>query len=68
MKAPKLTKKQLNETVTVKCYGNEKKMKRSDAIDFYLEGAIMCEGAERDRYFNIYIDLIFGEMCCCDRI
>lgn len=66
MKAPKLTKKQLNEEVTIKCYDREEKMKRSDAIDLYLEAAMNSEGSEHERYFWIYIDLIFGEMYCRD--
>jgi len=66
MPVPKLTKKQLDEIVTIKCYWTEEKMKRRDAIDFYFDAAVNCEGAERDRYFNVYCDLIYGEMYCCD--
>lgn len=63
----KLTRKQLKETVTITCYNQTEKMKRKDAIDFYLEGMIACEGSEAERYANIYLQLLEGQMVCKDR-
>lgn len=62
----RLTKKQLNETVTITCYGKTEQRKRGEAMDFYLEGARCCDGCEAERYFNIYCDLIDGLMVCSD--
>lgn len=42
-------------------------MKRKDAIDFYLEGMMACEGSEAERYTNIYLQLLEGQMTCKDR-
>lgn len=39
---------------------------RAEAIAFYLEGMMNCEGAERDRYTNIYLALISGASVCSD--
>lgn len=41
-------------------------MKRKDAIDFYLEGMMACEGSEAERYTNIYLQLLEGEIVCND--
>lgn len=62
----KLTRKQLNETVTITCYNKTEEMKRKDAIDFYLEGMMACEGSEAERYTNIYLQLLEGEIVCND--
>lgn len=55
-----------NDIVTIHCYNQVEKMKRKDAIKKYLEGMRCCEGSERDRYTNIYFDLIDGKMECFD--
>ena len=39
---------------------------RAEAIAFYLEGMMNCEGAECDRYTNIYLALISGAKVCKD--
>ena len=54
------------DMVTVTCYGKTEKMSRKDAMKFYLECMMMSEGAERDRYTNIYLGLISGETNVCD--
>lgn len=55
------------DAVTVICYGEEKVWEsRSEAIAFYLEGIEACGGSERDRYMNVYIDLIEGRAVCTD--
>lgn len=48
------------DPVKVTCYGQTKTWERKDAIEFFLEGMRWCEGAERDRYTNIYLQLIDG--------
>jgi len=53
--------------VTVKCYGKEEKWaSRQEAMNFYVEGMMCCEGSERDRYVNIYCDLVEGKDYCID--
>lgn len=56
----RLTKKQLNEQVLITCYGQKEKMRREDAIDFYLEGIGCSDGSERERYYAIYTQLMQG--------
>ena len=56
------------DSVTVICYGESKVWdSRADAIKFYLEGMTACEGAERNRYTNVYLDLIEGLDICKDK-
>ena len=55
------------DSVTVITYGQKQIWdSRAEAIAFYLEGMANCEGAERDRYTNIYLALISGEKVCKD--
>ena len=45
--------------VDVICYGQKKHYEsRKKAIADYLENMSMCEGAERDRYMTIYLELV----------
>ena len=54
-------------TVKVICYGQEEVWNsRSEAIAFYMEGVAACEGSERDRYMNVYMDLCEGLAVCTD--
>ena len=56
------------DSVTVICYDESKVWdSRADAIKFYLEGMTACEGAERNRYTNVYLDLIEGLDICRDK-
>ena len=56
------------DPVVVICYGEEEFWgDRNEAIKFYLEGMMACEGAERDRYTNIYCQLIDGFKVCNDK-
>ena len=48
------------DPVRVTCYGQTKTWEREDAIKFYLDGMRFCEGAERERYTDIYLQLIDG--------
>lgn len=55
------------DSVTVITYGQKQIWdSRAEAIAFYLEGMASCEGAERDRYTNIYLALISGASVCSD--
>ena len=56
-----------NDSVKVICYGQEKVWdSRADAAKFYLEAMIMCEGSEKERYANIFQQLIEGYAVCSD--
>ena len=46
------------DAVVVVCY-NEAELwgSRKDAMSFYMQGIYACDGAERERYENIYFDL-----------
>jgi hypothetical protein len=55
------------DAVTITCYGSTEVWdSRADAMKFYLEGMTACEGAERDRYTNIYLQLLEGRTVCED--
>ena len=64
----RLTKKQMDEQVTVTCYRETEKMKRRDAIDFYEEGMMSVDpgSSECERYTTIYCQLMEGCMHCSD--
>lgn len=62
-----LKQNKIQDSVTVICYGKKEVWdSRAEAIAFYLEGMTSCMGAERDRYANVYLDLICGESVCSD--
>ena len=53
--------------VDVICYGQRETWNsRQDAIKFFFEGMMCCDGAERDRYTNVYLDLMNGKDVCSD--
>ena len=53
--------------IVVVCYNQiEKWNSRDRAIAFYRQASIECEGAERDRYLNIYWALMIGDAVCHD--
>ena len=55
------------DSVKVTCYGETKIWdSREDAIKHFLEGMTCCEGCERERYTNIYLQLIDGCTECAD--
>lgn len=55
------------DTVTVICYGETKVWdSRKEAEQFFLEGMAACEGAEKERYTNIFLDLTSGKTVCRD--
>jgi len=48
-------------TVTTVCYGETRIWdSRKEAMDFFLEGMVNCEGSEADRYARIYGQLKDG--------
>ncbi len=58
--------KRLNYVTTV-CYGKERVFDdRQEAVDFYENCLLNSEGAERERYLEILIDLRCGKMVCRD--
>ena len=56
----------MNDVVTITCYNKTEKRVRKDAMMFYLEGVLCCEGAEQERYANILRQLFMGRMECSD--
>ncbi|MBO7509954.1 MAG: hypothetical protein J6T35_02115 [Bacteroidales bacterium] len=48
------------DLVVVTCYGQSKVWERKEALAFFLEGMASCEGAEQERYVNIYCQLMSG--------
>ena len=53
--------------VTTICYEQERKWdSRQEAVKFFLEAMENSEGAEHERYANIYLKLIFGADICKD--
>ena len=50
----------LNQITTI-CYGERQYWdSREEAMSYYLEGVMACEGSERDRYATIYAKLKEG--------
>lgn len=55
------------DAVKITCYGQTKVWDdRQEAIKEFLEGMACCEGSERERYTNIYLQLIEGCVECED--
>jgi hypothetical protein len=48
------------DLVVVTCYNQQEVMERGLAIQKYLDCIMHSEGAERDRYVNIYFQLTSG--------
>ena len=57
----------LKDSVKITCYGETKIWdSRQDAIREFIEGMVCCEGSEKERYTNIYLQLISGCKECSD--
>jgi hypothetical protein len=55
------------DRVTTICYGQKKEWENHwDAVDFFKEGALSCEGSEQERYTAILLKLLAGETECSD--
>ena len=58
----------MREEVTTICYGQRREWtSRQEAIDFFEEGVRICDGAERERYTTILLQLIAGVKECSDK-
>lgn len=55
------------DMVTITCYGKQEIRERNEAMQFYRDCALNSEGHERNRYFNILMDLMDGKTECSDR-
>lgn len=57
------------DSVTTSCYGKRKHWdERADAVKHFYEGMLCAEGSERERYTNIYQQLLSGCKECIDEI
>lgn len=54
------------DMVSVTCYGKTKRMKRCKAIKTYFEGMCQCDGAEKERYERIFLQLMQGAKVASD--
>ena len=54
------------DIVTIICYGKTEQLEREKAIEKYYEAMMYCEGSEKERYTNIYMDLMNGLDVCKD--
>lgn len=60
-----MTKK--TDAVKVRVYGKWKTFKsREEAMTYFQEGMLACDGAERDRYTSIYFQLKGGATVATD--
>ena len=57
----------MSDPVTTICYGQKQEWDdRWKAVDFFKEGVMACDGAEKERYTNILLKLLVGETECSD--
>lgn len=62
-----LPKGTAGEPIRITCYRRtEEWLDRNNAMSFYYEGVMMCDGCERDRYTDIFMQLGAGCMDCTD--
>ena len=56
-----------SDGVTTVCYGKVQEWDdRSEERNFFLNGMMNSEGAERERYANIYFGIVRGQGYCTD--
>ena len=56
-----------SDGVTTVCYGKVQEWDdRSEARNFFLNAMMNSEGAERERYANIYFGIVRGQDFCTD--
>lgn len=61
-----LTKKS-KEDITTICYGHiDKWQDRAEAVKYFYECALASEGAEKERYVNIMMELMGGSNFATD--
>lgn len=63
-----LTEKQMKESVRIYVGKQFERMTRKEAIDKYLEGMMVCDGSEADRYKSIYCQLMAGHKTVSDKL
>ena len=51
----------MEDIITIKSWNGTRQLERKKAIKFYLECISMCQGAEREHYTNIYLELLGGQ-------
>ena len=57
----------MQKRVVVVCYGKAEKWdSRRKAIWHYLEAMASSDGSERERYTNVYMELLSGSLVCID--
>ena len=59
----------MTDTFDITCYGKTKtylESKRKEMIEEFAVAMAACEGNERERYTNIYLDLVCGMKDCRD--
>lgn len=54
--------------VTVRCYNEEEKLTKAEALKKYKEGFECSDGSERERYMEILSDLMDGKDYCDDKV
>lgn len=55
------------DRVTTICYGQRREWAdRWEAVEFFKEGVISCDGSEAERYTAILLKLLAGETECED--
>ena len=60
--------RKVNGAITI-CYGHREYWRsRKEAADYFFEGLCATEGSERDRYSQIYVQLVSGKSVCTDEI
>ena len=50
--------------VTVRTYGQEKRWNREEAINFFANAVLECDGSEKERYANILAQLCLDSEYC----
>ena len=60
-KVAELSKEEKDDLVSITCYNDTKKMKRSEAIKRFEEYILYSEGSERDRYVSVVAGLKAGK-------
>ena len=56
----------MRDMVEVTCYGTTKLYERQQAIREFRIAMQVCEGHEKERYTNIYCELVRGKKVVCD--
>ena len=55
------------DKVTTICCGQALEWEiRWNAIDFFMEETMVCDGSQKGRYTSILLKLMAGEMVCTD--